>query len=387
MKVGNVRNGELKTRAMMYTQQMRYLTLDSVEALERRVQELKEKGLLRYAYILHDKDTDKEGRKIESHVHLMMEFDRSLRIGTVARVIEDKPQQFEAMTKRGLKNGVENGFAYLIHRTKKASNKYQYEAKKVVANFDYAKFIKIIDERLTPDDILELLNDGKIDTSGAIRKMQEIGPRVLAKNKRRIEIIGEVALECKYEKWLDEHRKNKKILNTVWFYGPSGTGKTRFAIDWACGRNYKYFITGGQNDPFQGYAGEQVLIIDEMRPELFNYADLLKILDQRNYEKITVARYKNAKIMADIIIVTSPYSPEDFYKHIPNVNRRIDKVDQLIRRVGLTLSFSQEYIVEMKYMPDMHKYIRGSRRLSNNYSGNSTEPEFNLDDFYKKGLL
>ena len=50
------------------------------------------------------------------------------------------PEHFESMTKHN-KNGINNGFAYLVHRTQNASKKYQYSPDKVIANFDYQGFL------------------------------------------------------------------------------------------------------------------------------------------------------------------------------------------------------------------------------------------------------
>lgn len=255
------------------------------------------------------------------------------------------------LTKRGnsAKIGAQNGFMYLIHRTTKSTDKYQYDVSAVTANFDYKLFVKKMEENRSPEDILDALGEGQLSIFQAKEKMLSLGADVYAENSRKIVDVGRARLEIDQSQWISHMIKTKEPIKVVWCYGESGSGKTRFALDFAQQRDMSYFKTGGSNDPLEGYGGEKVLIIDELRQSMFNYRDLLEFLDPYVYDKTTVARYHNALLMSEIIIITTPYAPYDFYKGIKGVDKKNDKFSQLERRIGLILRFTNVCINEIKY--------------------------------------
>ena len=127
-----------RSRGVMYVQQLDKMKFSSLDALKRRVQSLSK--LKRFAMIVHDKDTNGDNELAKPHVHVMLEFESPRMLSAIAKELDDAPEHFESMTKHN-KNGINNGFAYLVHRTKNASNKYQYDPDKVIANFNYQSFL------------------------------------------------------------------------------------------------------------------------------------------------------------------------------------------------------------------------------------------------------
>ena len=65
-----------------------------------------------------------------------------------------------------------------------------------------------------------------------------------------------------------------KIRNVV-LLGHGGCGKTSLAKEYAQKKDQPYFISGSTRGVFQGYNGEHTLILDELRPGVITYADLL----------------------------------------------------------------------------------------------------------------
>lgn len=353
MKVKKTKNEHpsnyLRSAVLMYEQQLEHLPFDNIDALERRlISLLNTHKLDRYALIVHDQDKNENGELIKPHVHVTLIFNERVSINTIAKVLDDKPQQFEIMTKRGnsAKVGAENALMYLIHRTSKSATKYQYPVSAVKANFDFESFVTSQEKQVNPKDILDLLGDGKITELEAKRMMMVKGANIFANFSKKIKDVAAARLEIEYENWLDEMKKSAKAIKVVWIFGESGTGKTRYAIEFANRHHQSYFKTSGSNDPFEGYAGEKVMIIDELRPETLRFQDLLQILDPQVYEKKTVARYHNAHIMAEVIFITSPYDPLRFYNSIYGISSRIDSFQQLNRRIGLILNFQYQYILE-----------------------------------------
>lgn len=376
----------LRSSVLMYEQQLEHLPFNDVDALERRIKSLIDsQNLERYALIVHDQDTDEKEEKIKQHVHVTLIFKERVSVNTIAKVLDDKPQQFEIMTKRGnsAKVGAENALMYLLHRTSKSATKYQYPVSAVKANFDFETFVTNQEKQVNPKDILDLLGDGKITELEAKRMMMVKGANIFANFSKKIKDVAAARLEIEYEKWLANMKQSEKQIKVIWIYGESGTGKTRYAIDFAIRHQKSYFKTSGSNDPFEGYTGEKILIMDELRPETLRFQDLLQILDPHVYEKKTVARYHNAHIMAEVIFITSPYDPLRFYNSIYGISSGIDSFQQLNRRIGLILNFQYRFILEqiceVANMDGSFGYVT-IQTNRNGYSGKLMSSGFSMDD-------
>lgn len=85
-----------------------------------------------------------------------------------------------------------------------------------------------------------------------------------------------------------QYRETFRQLETVYIWGPTGTGKTRSVME-------KYSYSGvyrvtDYSHPFGSYAGEDVLLLDEYSSN-FKIRDLLNYLD--GYPLTLPARYSN----------------------------------------------------------------------------------------------
>ncbi|MQS44613.1 hypothetical protein FHL03_03835 [Lactobacillus salsicarnum] len=375
-----------RTRSMMYVQQMSKLPFD-LKDIDRRLNNL---NCEKWAYIVHNRDTNKIGKPITEHLHLMMSFENGRHIAAVSKKLSDRMNTIQDMTKRSnTKNGTENGFAYLVHATKGAVNKYQYDVNEVVSNFDYKKFIekyiltsKRIESETTNETdeinrILDLLGAGVINTKIAREKMLSLGGHVLARNADKIDTTALATLEVKYSEWVEEHDKStRKGIPVIWIYGTSGTGKTRFARTFASRETT--FVTGGSNDTFQGYFGQSNIVLDELRPGTLKFEDLLRIIDPFSTDSMTIARYKNRHLIPDDFLITSPYNPRQFFeKSVSEIS--IDQFEQLIRRISNVLYFDKKYIYEIdKYSNDFDDPIILSQVTNKFYVSHYENPQLKL---------
>lgn len=120
-------------------------------------------------------------------------------------------------------------------------------------------------------------------------------------------------------------------VEVVWFFGKTGTGKTRRAF-YEATRDFKDDVyikaTGGKW--FDGYDGESCVIFDDMRDSWFDYSFLLKLLDR--YPLRVECKGGSRQFLARKIYVTSPFAPEAMYKGLQD--RDVDSIQQLIRRVS-----------------------------------------------------
>lgn len=359
-------NKIVRSQIVMYVQQLSYLPFNSLKALERRLKKLKkDKGLINWAYIIHDKDP-KNGKRIEKHIHLDLRFKTRVSVKSVAKMLDDEAERIEVFTKRGqsLEQSWINALSYLIHRTAKSKDKYPYDLNEVKANFDYAKAIRNAEKSIEgANKIVDQFLKEEIDYDTAEVMLSNYGAKVLSKNIKILDNAQDFLNRKHYRKWVEKKKETNQSIIVAWIWGKAGTGKTSFCKDFMNKRNIEYYEASGHNDPFQNYAGEKGLILDELRPRNYiTYSDLLKILDPYDYDKTAVARYHNKYLMCDYIFVTSPFSPYSFYKNA-QVKDTNDSLEQLHRRISILLHFIPKHVIEEKVEGDNYKEVRRIKNI------------------------
>lgn len=110
-----------------------------------------------------------------------------------------------------------------------------------------------------------------------------------------------------------------------WYYGPSGTGKTRSAYE-EYPDAYMAMDTGSW---WEGYDAHEVVIIDDMRKDFLKFHQLLKLLDRYPYR--VEVKGGSRQFLAKTIIITSCYSPEEMWENktdenLTQLKRRIDEI-------------------------------------------------------------
>lgn len=378
----------IKSRNVMYVQQLKYFKETNLqEIIERITTKLEPK---KYAGIIHDKDLNKEGELISPHLHLVMEFKNARSLNSLAKHIDDKPQSFEKWA-----GSVNNAYSYLIHQTNDSLELHQYDVKEVIANFDYVQLIDDISKNVEVyqrvndthviNNILDLLYEGNISKGEA---EENLTGSQYAKAKTKIDAVHQKYLEMKANEW----RKNKLLhgesITIIWLYGQAGTGKTRLAKKYAETLGSKYFMSGSSRDPFQKYNSESIVILDELRPSLFDYSDLLKMLDPFNEGAMAASRYFDKPLTADYFIITSPYCPRKFYDELSfthHLNTLIDHFNQLLRRISIVQRLTNTEIYLNSYSMHSHEFKdEVTSSIRNLFSGqqmdenNRKESELNL---------
>ena len=112
------------------------------------------------------------------------------------------------------------------------------------------------------------------------------------------------------------------LPEVYWFYGPSGTGKTRSAYE-MCEDPY---VCMGSNKWWEGYDGHSDVIIDDYRPSFSTFNELLRILDR--YEYRVECKGGSRQLRAKRIIITTPCSPQETWSF-----RTTEEIYQLTRRI------------------------------------------------------
>ena len=318
--------------------------------LDKLLNRLEKIGAESYAGIVHDKDSGET-----PHIHIFMHFPHGREISAVAKKLNIDPQWLECWD-----DGIDNGFAYLTHRTKKAHTDYQYNPCEVQANFDYAKWLHGYEARQKEKKQIRKEYNGDIKHLldclyiGAITKEeveQKLSGSQYATYHKKIDDVWAKRLQNVAEQRIAERKASGEKVTVVWIYGVSGAGKTRFAKEQAAKADRNYFITGSSRDPFQRYGGQDVIIYDEARPGDIAFSDLLKLLDPFGEDVSAPSRYYDKAICASIYYITSPYSPLEFYRRVMGDGWRTtpDGYDQLLRRLSLIIQMSKTIIQAVRY--------------------------------------
>lgn len=115
-----------------------------------------------------------------------------------------------------------------------------------------------------------------------------------------------------------------------WYWGPTGSGKTRAAFEEA---GDDYWMSSDTLQWWDGYDGQSVVIIDEFRSDFCKFHTLLRYLDI--YPIRVPIKGGFVPLLATTIIVTSCYHPDDVYT-------TIEDKSQLLRRIAEIREFGEE---------------------------------------------
>lgn len=193
--------------------------------------------------------------------------------------------------------------------------------------------------RGTPQENVDYIKKGGEiwDEFGTLRTWGGLNPTIKnvkeMSDKEIYETLPANYINCvrKIKNEIPGERYFKKV-QVEWHYGPTGTGKTRYAFEMGC-TAVEY-----NNGFFTDWGDARKIVIEEMRGEI-PYRILLKLTDgYHNYYTVNVkGGFKFVDL--DVIIITSPNRPEDVY------NKQVDKTDsinQLLRRINVIKKYSND---------------------------------------------
>lgn len=319
------------------------------EAFDRILGQLKKQKYLKYyAAIMHDQDINENGEPVQPHVHIVIQLGYPCSYEGVAKGLKMPAQticKIHGTKLRGGKKSPDIGQALLYLTHKNAPEKHQYPDDSVIASEDWDwKAVRAKAEWISEAEnlakIIELIENGTITRANWLKFIS-----IEAYSKYKSTISN--ALEYAEMQQAGEHHRN---MQCIYIYGSKGSGKTTLAKDFCEKKGLSYFISGGSNDPFEGYSGQEVVILDDARPDAFAPEEWLKILDNNTNSSIK-SRYHNKNINCKFIILTSTVSLMHFFDLYPNEDEH-----QLFRRIKTYIYVQKNRIDFFAYRTETGRY-------------------------------
>lgn len=135
----------------------------------------------------------------------------------------------------------------------------------------------------------------------------------------------------------DVEREKPKVS---WYYGSTGTGKTRTAIQEAKEKyGEDYWISHQDANWFDGYHGQKGAILDDVRAASWPMVTMLRLLDRYKIQVAIKGGFQWWR--PERIWITAPGRPEDIYKNY-TTGQPYDCIEQLNRRIDEMIDFDAE---------------------------------------------
>lgn len=149
-------------------------------------------------------------------------------------------------------------------------------------------------------------------------EVMEEAPHVYSKH---IRFCTEYRAACEAE-----FTKDFRNVEVTVYYGPAGSGKTSRVMD-ETNRDV-FTVNAGETFPFDGYDGEESILIDDFYGTL-KYGDMLRILDGHQYRVNIKGGLRYAQWTR--VFITSNVPPAEWYKTglTPALARRLNHVIQI----------------------------------------------------------
>lgn len=141
----------------------------------------------------------------------------------------------------------------------------------------------------------------------------------------------------------DELLSNRKRLEkpkVSWFWGETGSGKTREAT--RIGEELfggDYWVSNPDGRWFDGYNGQKLAIIDDIRAADWSFNLLLRVTDRYRFRVPIKGGF--TEWCPEAIIITAPAKPEEVYVN-HSTGEAWDGIEQLQRRIDETIQFPRD---------------------------------------------
>lgn len=174
-------------------------------------------------------------------------------------------------------------------------------------------------------------------------------------------------------KYCDKPRVLSQKPYVVWIFGKPGAGKTLLATSkWP----HAYFKSNATGKWWPGYDGQEAVIIDDARMQMYPFTFMLGLLDRFPFQVEDKGFIRQFK--AKSICVTSPCHPETQYSQIHEDDP--EDINQLLRRIDIIIEIKDRMLI---YHKDFDVNLDTKEPL---YETVAT-PEQDLDAAFQRALV
>lgn len=323
-------------------QYFEYYDLQNLKDIEARVSQLT--NLKTYAMIIHDRDIKENGDIKKKHFHIVLTFKDTTTSQAVANTMKIEEQYVNK-----IRTTTKSAELYLIHKNN--PEKYQYNPKDVIANFDYEEKYDGVEPMQQRKEIAFKIAEGVIKQYNL---QDYVSVDEYAKNK----IYYDRCFQYRLSKIGGVDRQMECIFIT----GGTGTGKTTLAKTLATDFGYNCYISSGGKNPLDNYAGQECIILDDLRDSNYKLSDFLKLTDN-NTDSLVGCRFYNKSIReCKLLIVTSVKSIADFYYNATEEEKEPQK--QLFRRFKVMIVLDNEFANYYNYDFETGTYIYDAKTIN-----------------------
>ena len=210
--------------------------------------------------------------------------------------------------------------AYRLAQLKKLHPSAHWESSKALADNNYYKKVgsvlvrEVVKTKRQRTDLQEIRED--LEAGDNIQQVM-----------KKARTFGQIQYAEKWYKYMGHPLPKGTKIQIFWYYGMTGTGKTRRVLD--------------QCDPFiplsykwwDGYEGQDAVLLDDIRQDWCKPAELLRLLDPYRYQYRVEIKGGSRHLVATKIWVTCPWHPRDLWKDTT------EDAGQLLRRLESLVHF------------------------------------------------
>lgn len=171
------------------------------------------------------------------------------------------------------------------------------------------------------------IEKGELPKQGARNDLEEI--RDVIKKGGKMKDVVNIATSYQSVKMAEQILKYNEPSRTwkplvKWFYGSTGTGKTRAAYEELGEDCYTCLPTGRW---FDGYDAHENVLVDDMRRDFMKFHELLRFLDRYAFRVETKGGTR--QLLAKKIIITSAFHPEQLFETREDLGQLIRRIDEI----------------------------------------------------------
>lgn len=127
---------------------------------------------------------------------------------------------------------------------------------------------------------------------------------------------------------LQDHRDDLVKPKVWWWWGETGTHKTRTAFGFARKHELTIWKSSQTLQWWPGYSQQKICLIDDFRADFVKFHCLLTILDR--YAEYVEIKGGHVKLNSEIYIVTSCHPPWSVYNTREDVGQLLRRIDQIV---------------------------------------------------------